>query len=74
MTTVEGECVSGDVQLSGGINTESSGNNMDSLVLEGRLDVCLNNAWGAVCDSLFGDEELQVICSQLAGVIYDGEC
>ena len=39
----------------------SGGNNLN----EGRLEICINNAWGTVCDSGFGSNEAQVSCAQL---------
>ena len=33
--------------------------------LEGRVEVCLNSVWGAVCHHYFHFEEAQVVCSQL---------
>ena len=32
---------------------------------EGRLEVCINNAWGSVCDNQFTKEEAIVACYQL---------
>ena len=43
------------------------------LNLQGRVELCLNNAWGTVCNSTFGSEELQVICTQLTGVTSVGK-
>ena len=34
-------------------------------VAEGRVQVCLNNAWGGVCDTYFGIEEATIVCRQL---------
>ena len=31
-------------------------------VREGRLEVCLNNAWGTVCNRGFSDDEAVVVC------------
>ena len=35
--------------------------------LVGRLEICVNNAWGTICDVLFGLNELEVACAQLGG-------
>ena len=33
---------------------------------EGRLEVCINNAWGTVCNNQFTKEEARVACLQLS--------
>ena len=32
---------------------------------EGRVEVCINNAWGTVCNTLFGKTDAKVVCGQL---------
>ena len=54
-TTMEADCSDGDLQLVDGSNP-----------LEGRVEICVNRAWGSICDSGFGKEEAEVICTQLA--------
>ena len=56
------DCVTGDVQLA------------DSIVdpklntTKGTLQICINNAWGAVCyDTLFGVADARVACQQAGG-------
>ena len=48
------DCDDGDIRLVDGTNP-----------LEGRIELCLNNAWGTVCDTEFSEDVSDVICSQL---------
>lgn len=60
-STPDGNCMDGAVRLVGGENSTL-----------GRLELCINNAWGSVCDEMFGTNEAKVVCRQL-GFSSDGE-
>ena len=34
-------------------------------VVSGRVEMCLNNTWGAVCDQSWTDADATVVCKQL---------
>lgn len=51
----EANCSTGQVRLVGGSN--------DS----GRLEICLNNAWGTVCSDEFDANDAAVACDSLTG-------
>ena len=54
ISTERSSCNDGDVRLVGG-NTEN----------EGRVEVCINNAWGTVCHNSWGYQDANVVCGQL---------
>ena len=40
---------------------------------QGQLQICINNAWGSVCnDDYFGPTDASVACNQLEGFSADG--
>ena len=47
-------CNDGDIRLAGGTLEE-----------EGRVEICMNEVWGTVCDDLFTAAEANVACGQL---------
>lgn len=51
----------GEVRLAGGTN-----------VAEGRVEICLNDQWGAVCDRMWDASDAGVVCRQL-GLTPEGE-
>eukprot|EP00731_Ephydatia_muelleri_P031717 Em0023g224a len=53
-TTAAGNCSDGSLRLQGGTSA-----------LNGRVKLCLNNAWGTICDRGFGTDDAAVICQQL---------
>ena len=48
---VDTNCTDGEVRLVNGDN-----------VLEGRLEICINRAWGTVCSDGFSEDDAQVVC------------
>ena len=65
-TTQASACVTGEVHLVGSENLETG-------MLEGRVEVCINNAWGTVCDNFFGQEDAETVCASIGGFYSTGE-
>ena len=57
------QCVDGAVRL---VNDGS----VDPL--EGRVEVCINNIWGSVCNRGFNAREAEVICRQISNNTFEG--
>lgn len=47
-------CAEGEVRLSGGVTTR-----------EGRVEICLDNEWGTVCDHMWDRVDAAVVCRQM---------
>ena len=47
-------CYDGQVRLAGG-----------NVQQEGRVEICVGNVWGTVCDDYWGVPDAQVVCRQL---------
>ena len=54
ITIVRGNCIHGTVQLVNGTTTN-----------QGRVEMCIGQTWGTVCDHGFGTNDARVICRQL---------
>jgi len=54
LNTFTVSCPSGAIRLIG-----------SSRASEGRVEICLNNAWGTVCDDGWTDVDASVVCRQL---------
>ena len=59
-------CTDGELRLAGGI-----------IANEGRVEICLSNEWGTICDDAFSSVDAEVVCRRLgyltAGVYLRGE-
>ena len=47
-------CTNGDVRLAGGLTPT-----------QGNVEICINGAWGTVCDDGWGIPDSNVLCRQL---------
>ncbi len=58
-------CSTGDVRIVP--DYYNSGTSQD-----GRLELCINNAWGTICDSRFDNKEAAIACSSVIGFSRQG--
>lgn len=49
------DCKNGSIRLQDGLT-----------VREGRVEICINQAWGSVCSVQFTEVDAGVVCSQLS--------
>ena len=63
-STQHDNCTHGSLQLVNRTSNDSVGS--------GRLEICLNQAWGTVCSDQFRYTEAEVSCRQLEGVYAEG--
>ena len=67
ISTPAGNCSNGELRL------EGSSDDTQANTREGRVEICINNAWGTICATLFGSKEAEVVCGQLEGFQMDGK-
>ena len=67
VSTPSGNCSDGDLRLVGGSD------NLEQGTREGRIEICINNAWGTVCRTVFGIPDAQVACYELGGFHREGK-
>ena len=67
ISTPNGNCSDGELRLAGGSDNVVQGTR------EGRVEICINNAWGTVCRTLFGNPDAQVACHELGGFYREGK-
>ena len=67
-STPNGNCSMSDIRI---IDSEDQANGTK----QGRLEVCINNAWGSVCrDSFLDNVAAEVVCQQMGGFYRESMC
>ena len=66
LSTQNSSCDTGDVQLVGRLD-------VDAGTAEGRVEICINNAWGTVCDDRFDETDAGAVCVSAGGFIRSGK-
>ena len=63
LSTPPGNCVEEELRLADSTDDKLTQSK------QGRLEICINNAWGTVCnsDNTFGPHDALVACEQLVG-------
>ena len=67
VSTEAGDCVDDQVRLVDGATDEQN------LTMDGRLEICINNAWGTICNNNFRQVDVEVACGQLSGFQREGK-
>ena len=66
-TTVSGNCTTGEVRF------VDLTDNPEEDSQQGTIQICVNNAWGFICDDdYFDDTDASVFCGQLRGFASTG--
>ena len=66
VSTQIGNCSDDELRLVGGSD------NLEQGARVGRIEICINNAWGTVCRTAFGTPDAQVACYELGGFHREG--
>ncbi len=65
--TPRSDCSDGNLRL------EDGSSDIENGTREGRLEICINNAWGTVCNTFFNIPDAEVACHQLIGFDREGK-